>query len=1003
MLLVCLLVPTLALYAQPRNPYDSELEHLQTGWGSADKLAKLALLDHIQHLHDYVSDRAQVQSVLENIRQSTTEDLLVKTEAAACLDDLRPSPLPSQPRVQHWYAEPEARKRVLSEANQSAASNQAEVLETLAELEHLAGTGEAGDHMLQAARLAPTAARWLRVAEFSDEPLRKFAALQSGLALEPENPHIKLQLAAYYIGRQQLEKARDLLNSAAVAAPDDFVVCERKAGLYLNLGLRSAALAELRALEKQWRAPLWLQARMALDYEQIGLLDDAARLAAAVVAEKGDDREQLELLARFHERRHMKYDLQADYLALSRLEPSLPDIWSRLAQVQIDCGDASGARNSLLHLLALDNDNAEAHRRLAQVYEQLHLDREAQQELAAAAGTAHRDAIKADAEYLVDPRALVTEAKAHPPEAADLALADVRVQELLSSGLDRVHVQQIFYLGSDAAVDAHRVSSIRYSPSTQELKVVRARVWKKDGSIFDAQELGDRELADYSSMYYDMRSRQLRYAGLEKGDVVELEYSITPKLRTSAYNGYFGELVLFAGRGPAQLKRYVLLAPAAQQIFVHAEKVAPAAISTRDGLQVFTWEARSLPALSREPRSPGVTELSPYVHVSTMGDWKQLGSWYADLIRPQFALDPSLESELQRTIQDAHSDREKIAAVQEFVLRSTHYVALEFGIYSYKPYPVTQIYARRFGDCKDKASLMIALLRAAGIEAEIALVRTRSLGDVASAPASIALFNHAIVYVPRYELWLDGTAEYAGRELPLEDQGALALTVSLSGSAQLRHIPVSRAADNLTRHTIRASVSPQGVIQFSGSTITRGEDAPGLRHDLAVREQQLDMFRRELAEVFPSVQVDRVAVRGAEELSSAVSVDFQGALNSFEQKRVVSLSSSWMPRSYVAALAAAGTRSQDLVLPSPWTTEEEIHIALPQGSDVAALPHDQNITSAFGSLRLHYKKSGGEILVQSHVEFATARVSAQDYPAFRQFCSQVERSFRNEITVSLPQ
>jgi hypothetical protein len=105
----------------------------------------------------------------------------------------------------------------------------------------------------------------------------------------------------------------------------------------------------------------------------------------------------------------------------------------------------------------------------------------------------------------------------------------------------------------------------------------------------------------------------------------------------------------------------------------------------------------------------------------------------------------------------------------------------------------------------------------------------------------------------------------------------------------------------------------------------------------------------------------------------------------------------------VAALAAASTRTQDLVLPSPWTTEEEIHVTLPQGAEVAALPRDQNITSPFGSVRLHYKKSGGEIVVQSHVEFETARVSAQDYPAFRQFCSQVERSFRNEITVSLPQ
>jgi transglutaminase-like putative cysteine protease len=1002
--LVCLLAPFLALHAQTRNPYDLEFEHLQKTWSSAGKLEKLILTARIARLRDYVDDRRPVQQALETIRQaaSGSEDFLVKTEAAACLDDLRSFLPPSQPRAQHWYAASDSRPLVLAEAARLARSGQAADFEVLAELESLAGDPEAAAHMLQSAHLSPTAARWLRVAEFTDEPLRKFAALQSGLALEPENPEIKLQLALYYIGRQQLEKARDLLNSAALAAPAGFVIRERRAGLYLNLGLRSAALAELRALEKQWPAPLWLQSRMALDYEQIGLLDESARLAAAVLQEKSGDREQLELLARFHERRHMKYDLQADYIALSRLEPGQPNIWSRLAQVQMDCGDLPGAKNSLLRLVSLDSKNPEAHRRLARVDEQLHLPAEARQEWAAASGVAQADALQTDSEYLADSPALVRAALAHPPGPAELALADVRIQELLPNGLERLHVQQLFYLGSEAALDAHRVSSIRYSPATQELKVLRARVWKQDGSVLDAQELGDRELAGNVSMYYDMLLRQLRYAGLEKGDLVELEYSITPRLPAPAHDGYFGELVLFAGHAPAQLKRYVLLAPAAQKIFTHAEKVAPALITSKNGLQVFLWESHSVPALPREPHSPGITEISPYVHLSTVGDWKQLGSWYAGLIRPQFALDPSLEGELRRILEGAQNDREKIAAIQEFVLRGTHYVALEFGIYSYKPYPVSQIYARRFGDCKDKASLMIALLRAAGIEAEIALVRTRSLGDVAASPASIAIFNHAIVYVPKYELWLDGTAEYAGRELPLEDQGALALTVNLAGPAQLRRVPMSRAADNYTRHIIRATLSPLGVIQFHGSSMIRGEDAPGLRHDLAVREQQLDAFRRELAEVFPSVQVDRVAVRGAEELSSDVSVEFQGELNSFEQKRLVSLSSSWMPRSYVAALALAGSRTQDLVLPSPWTTEEEIHIALPAGAEVITLPRDQNITGSFGSAKLRYKKSGGEIIVESRVEFEKARVSAQDYPAFRQFCAQVERSFRNEITVGLP-
>ena len=175
-----------------------------------------------------------------------------------------------------------------------------------------------------------------------------------------------------------------MLTGAAQAAPNDFVIRERRASLFLNLGLRSQALPEFRRLEKDWPGPLWLQSRLALDYEQMDLLDDAARLAAAVVAQTPENREQLELLARFHERRHMKYDLQADYIALSRLEPNQPDIWSRLAQVQIDCGDAEGGRKSLLKLVALDEKNPDAHRRLAQIDEKLHLDSEAQQELAKA-------------------------------------------------------------------------------------------------------------------------------------------------------------------------------------------------------------------------------------------------------------------------------------------------------------------------------------------------------------------------------------------------------------------------------------------------------------------------------------------------------------------------------------------------------------------------------------------------------------------------------------------
>ncbi|HEY2116030.1 MAG TPA: tetratricopeptide repeat protein, partial [Candidatus Angelobacter sp.] len=227
--LVCLLVLSLALNAQSRNPYDLELENIQSQWPSAGKLEKLTLLDHVRRLRDFADDRRQVQIFFENVRQSAAENNLVKNEAAAYIDDLRAFKAPAQHQAQHWYATEESRRPILAEARKSAATGAS--YETLAELEHMSGSPEAADHMLQAAALDPTATRWLRAAQFLDEPLRKFAALRNGLSLEPSNPQLNVELATYYIGRQQLEKARDVLSAATEAAPNDFVIRERRSSL----------------------------------------------------------------------------------------------------------------------------------------------------------------------------------------------------------------------------------------------------------------------------------------------------------------------------------------------------------------------------------------------------------------------------------------------------------------------------------------------------------------------------------------------------------------------------------------------------------------------------------------------------------------------------------------------------------------------------------------------------------------------------------------------------
>jgi hypothetical protein len=312
------------------------------------------------------------------------------------------------------------------------------------------------------------------------------------------------------------------------------------------------------------------------------------------------------------------------------------------------------------------------------------------------------------------------------------------------------------------------------------------------------------------------------------------------------------------------------------------------------------------------------------------------------------------------------------------------------------------VYARRFGDCKDKASLMIALLRAAGIDADIALVRTRRLGSIGEQATSIAIFNHAVVYVPKHDLWLDGTAEYAGsRELPIDDQGAMALTVARDGQAQLRRIPVTLPMENYTHRQVQARILPDGKIEFTGSAYTRGEDAPGLRREYEVAERQRDSVRSRLAEILPSVRLDEVQVYGATDLERDVTVRFSGDVQMFAGRPSLALATSWMTRSYVQTLASLPSRTHDLLLPAPWTTVEELHFALPAGARLEAVPQDKILETPFGSATLRYQRQGNELVVTTSVQFRKLRITPSEYSAFRNFCAQVENAFRAEIKVGL--
>jgi hypothetical protein len=108
-----------------------------------------------------------------------------------------------------------------------------------------------------------------------------------------------------------------------------------------------------------------------------------------------------------------------------------------------------------------------------------------------------------------------------------------------------------------------------------------------------------------------------------------------------------------------------------------------------------------------------------------------------------------------------------------------------------------------------------------------------------------------------------------------------------------------------------------------------------------------------------------------------------------------------MPRDYLQKLALLSSRTQDVQLGSPWTTQEEFHFRLPAGAEVAQLPPDSTLNTSFGKAHIHFASANHEIVIRSEVQFVRTRIEASEYTEFRSFCANLENAFRREVRVEL--
>jgi tetratricopeptide (TPR) repeat protein len=587
-------------------------------------------------------------------------------------------------------------------------------------------------------------------------------------------------------------------------------------------------------------------------------------------------------------------------------------------------------------------------------------------------------------------------------------LADVTATRVQASGLSSRFRQVAVKVFNARGIEAFRQWPITYSPDRQEVRILKARITKTDGSVVDSYQDQEQRINEpWTGMYYDARARVLSFPALGIGDTLELVWRLEDTAQENLLSDYFGDVEQVSGTYRKKLFRYSVEMPKARTLYWNT-KGLPDWVKTsqknQENTTVWNFEAQDVPKIQPEPNMPGLSEVAATLHISTYRTWDQVGKYWWGLVRDQLTPNEELIKTVNQTLKgvDRKDVRSVVAAIYGFVVTHTRYVALEFGIHGYQPYRVDRVLARRFGDCKDKASLIVAMLKVAGIDARLVLLRMRSLGGLSAEPASLAAFNHAIAYVPSLDLFLDGTAEFHGtHDLPSADRVADVLVVEPNGGSRFLVTPEAQSVDNQSSLELTVSLKPDGSAELKGRTVTQGQGAPEQRRAFQSAGSRKAILEQQWAQSFPGAQVSSVNVSDTTRLEEPLTLDFQLLAPRFSE--VLPGGLRFFPlgagRAFTQVLAPLSERKTDAMFHGVWVNRFSVTFEPPANYALQTIPEEFDDASDFGRVQLKVSVVNGKPTVAAEVSLAKARITAAEYPKFRAWLLRLDQALNRKLTL----
>lgn len=565
-------------------------------------------------------------------------------------------------------------------------------------------------------------------------------------------------------------------------------------------------------------------------------------------------------------------------------------------------------------------------------------------------------------------------------------LLDEKGTILYDEGTSEEYIDYVVKINSQKGIDDWKEVNVNYANS-QTLLVEKSEVVKANGTKVTAER----------------NDGSIVFTGLQMGDAIYIKYRLQNYAK-GRLGRTFSDKFAFNSFVNSQLGRYTLIVPKA---FVFNTKVINSSMEPTvkevEDFKVYTWQMIDAPALKSEPLMPTLSDVAATLYISTIKSWADVAAWYSDIAYQDITGNYELDALYKEIFKDKIKENDYLKAkrIYDYIVTNIRYSSVSFRQSGYVPQDIAKIINTKLGDCKDLASLFVALTAKAGIKSELVLVDTRNNGLKDILLPSMD-FNHCIslTHIDGKDYFVELTdGDLPFGSLPSNDIGALSLIIPGHGqktTAELMPLmATNRAADKLIRR-IKLMVTGNDI-KMDVETKRYGSIISSWRNSYAslTAEKQKETYLETLSNANKnSIKLDTVSFIGLGGNGDSLIIKSKYTI----KNEVVDAGSMKMIKiPFIDLVATLESLSADKrIYPLEYWSYENtdvyetyIDVEIPAGKKMLEYPADKVCSFKKSTYALKFVKRGNILRIIRKANLNRADIGTEDYAAFKNFFTNI--------------